>query len=171
MGRFADAIALAQSTGQPADIAAVRRTRNRAGVSFNVEQQVADTVSVFVKGGIANGNIEPYEFTDVDRTLSGGVAVKGKGWGRPDDTVGVAAVINGITRVHQRFLDAGGLGILIGDGRLPHPGPEQIIEAYYDLGLTKQVHLSLDGQLIAHPGYNRDRGPVPVGGIRMHVEF
>lgn len=171
MGRFADAIALAQSTGRPADIAAVRRMRNRMGVSFNVEQQVADAVSIFVKGGVANGNIEPYEFTDVDHTLAAGVTVKGKGWGRPDDTVGVASVINGITRVHQGFLDAGGLGILIGDGKLPHPGPEEIVEAYYDFGLTKQLHLSLDGQLIAHPGYNRDRGPVPVGGIRMHAEF
>lgn len=171
MGRFADAIALAQSSGLPADIAAVRRMRNRVGVSINVEQQVADAVSLFVKGGVANGEIEPYEFTDVDRTVSAGLTVKGKGWARPGDTVGVAGVINGITRVHERFLDAGGLGILIGDGKLPHPGPEEIVEAYYDLGLTKQVHLALDGQLIAHPGYNRDRGPVPVGGIRVHAEF
>jgi high affinity Mn2+ porin len=171
MGRFADAIALAEATGEPADIAAVRRMRNRAGVSFNIEQQITDATSIFVKGGIVNGNIEPYEFTDVDRSLAAGLTVKGKGWGRPDDTLGLAGVINGISRVHERFLDAGGLGILIGDGKLPHPGPEEIVEAYYDLALAKQVHLSLDGQLIEHPGYNRDRGPVPVGGMRIHAEF
>jgi len=171
MGRFADAIALAEATGEPADIVAVRRMRNRAGVSFNIEQQITDAASIFVKAGIANGNIEPYEFTDVDRSLAAGLTVKGRGWGRPDDTLGVAGVINGITRVHERFLDAGGLGILIGDGKLPHPGPEEIVEAYYDLALVKQVHLSLDGQLIEHPGYNRDRGPVPVGGMRIHAEF
>jgi high affinity Mn2+ porin len=171
MGRFADAIALAEATGEPADIVAVRRMRNRAGVSFNIEQQITDATSIFVKGGIVNGNIEPYEFTDVDRSLAAGLTVKGKGWGRPDDTLGLAGVINGISRVHERFLDAGGLGILIGDGKLPHPGPEEIVEAYYDLALAKQVHLSLDGQLIEHPGYNRDRGPVPVGGMRIHAEF
>jgi len=171
MGRFEDAIRLAEETGEPADIAAVRRFRSRAGVSFNLEQQLSKTVSVFMKGGLANGNVEPYEFSDIDRTIAAGVSVKGSGWGRKDDTVGIAAVNNVITRVHQRFLDAGGLGILVGDGKLPHPGPEQIVEAYYDLALAKPLHLTLDGQLIRHPAYNRDRGPAPVGAIRLHAEF
>jgi high affinity Mn2+ porin len=171
MGRFADAISLAQATGQPADIAAVRQFRSRPGVSFNFEQQVSSAASVFVKGGVADGSIEPYEFTDVDRTIGGGVTIKGSGWGRGDDTIGIAGVINGISSVHERFLDAGGLGILIGDGRLPHPGPEQLIEAYYDVAVAKLFHVSLDGQFINHPGYNRDRGPVPVGGVRLHAQF
>ncbi len=171
MGRFADAIALAAATGQPADISAVRRMRNRAGVSFNLEQEVADSTSIFIKGGVTNGNIEPYEFTDVDRSIAAGVTVKGKRWGRPDDTLGIAGVVNEITRVHQQFLDSGGLGILVGDGRLPHPGPEQIVEAYYDFALAKPLHLSLDAQLINHPGYNRDRGPVPIGAVRIHAQF
>jgi high affinity Mn2+ porin len=80
-------------------------------------------------------------------------------------------VVNGISAVHKRFLDAGGLGILIGDGKLPHPGAEQIVETYYDLGLTKALHASLDGQFINHPAYNRDRGPVWVGAIRLHAQF
>lgn len=171
MGRFDDAVLLAQATGRPADIAAVRRMRSRAGISFNLEQQVSNATSFFIKGGVANGDIEPYEFTDVDRTISGGVRVKGNGWGRRDDTFGVAAVVNGISRVHERFLDAGGLGILVGDGRLPHPGSEQIVEAYYDFPLANPVHVSLDGQLINHPAYNRDRGPVPLGAIRLHAQF
>jgi high affinity Mn2+ porin len=171
MGRFEDAIRLAELTGEAADIAAVRHTRSRAGISFNVEQQVSKTASFFVKGGIANGNIEPYEFTDVDRTLAAGLTLKGNGWGRSSDTIGFAGVINGISDVHKRFLDAGGLGILVGDGKLPHPGPEQIIEAYYDLAIVSRVHASLDGQFINHPAYNRDRGPVSVGAIRLHAEF
>jgi high affinity Mn2+ porin len=171
MGRFEDAIRLAQLTGEPADIAAVRRMRDRAGISFNLEQQLSKSTSLFVKGGVANGNIEPYEFTDVDRTVAAGVTVKGKGWGRDDDTVGFAGVVNGISRVHQQFLNAGGLGILVGDGQLPHPGPEYIAEAYYDVALTKPLHLSLDAQFVAHPGYNRNRGPVPVGGVRLHAQF
>ena len=38
---------------------------------------------------------------------------------------------NDISKVHQEFLNDGGLGILVGDGMLPHPGLEQIIETYY----------------------------------------
>lgn len=171
MGRFEDAIRLAELTGEPADITAVRRFRSRAGISFNLEQQLSKSLSLFVKGGIANGNVEPYEFSDIDRTIAAGIRVKGSGWGREEDTVGIAEVNNVITRVHQRFLDAGGLGILVGDGKLPHPGPEQILEAYYDLALAKPLHLTLDGQFIRHPAYNRDRGPVPVGAIRLHTEF
>lgn len=171
MGRFEDAIELANLTGEPADIVAVRHTQSRAGISFNVEQQVSKTASLFVKGGIANGNIEPYEFTDVDRTLAAGLTVKGDLWGRSNDQVGLAGVINQISGVHRRFLALGGLGILVGDGRLPNPGPEQIIEAYYDLAIIDHIHASLDGQFINHPAYNRDRGPVPIGAIRLHAEF
>jgi len=29
------------------------------------------------------------------------------------------------------LMNAGGLGILVGDGKLPQPGSEQIIESYY----------------------------------------
>ena len=171
MGRFGEAFALAQMTGGPADISAVRRMQSRAGLSFNLEQEVSDAVSVFAKGGIADGAIEPYEFTDVDRTVAVGTTLKGRAWGRPHDEVGVAAAINGISRVHERFLDAGGLGILVGDGKLPHPGIEEIVEAYYDLPLIKPLHLTVDAQLITHPAYNRDRGPVPIGGVRLHWQF
>jgi high affinity Mn2+ porin len=171
MGRFEDAVRLAGAMGGPADITAARGVLSRAGVSLNFEQQLSKAVSLFMKGGIANGNIEPFEFTDVDRTISGGVTIKGSAWSRPDDTIGIAGVVNGISRKHERFLAAGGLGILVGDGRLPHPGPEQIIEAYYDFAVAKPLHVSLDGQFINHPAYNKDRGPVPVGGIRLHAEF
>jgi high affinity Mn2+ porin len=170
-GFFADAIALAQATGQPADITAVRMTSNRPGVSVNFEQQVNDMVGVFARAGWADGRIEPWDFTDIDRTLSGGVSINGKQWGRSDDTVGIAGVVNGITGVHQAFLNAGGLGILIGDGQLPHPGPERILEAYYSYALSSSTKLSFDYQFIVNPGYNTDRGPVNVFAGRVHWQF
>ena len=143
MGTFADAIALASVTGGLA-FAAVRQYQNRGGVSMNIEQQITPDLGAFVRAGWADGNVEPYEFTDVDRAVAGGVSVSGKLWARPDDTVGVAGVINGISGVHQAFLNAGGLGILVGDGQLPHPGLEQIIEAYYSYALTASTRLSVD---------------------------
>jgi high affinity Mn2+ porin len=170
-GAFGDAIALAQATGGPADITAVRATTSRPGVSVNLEQQITDTLGVFARAGWADGHIEPWDFTDIDRTVSGGVSINGKRWGRPDDTIGIAAAVNGISAVHQAFLNAGGLGILVGDGQLPHPGPEQIIEAYYSYALSSSTRLSFDYQFIADPGYNADRGPVNVFSGRFHWTF
>ena len=122
LGTYQDAIALAQVTGAPADIAAVRQYRSRSGLSMNLEQEVIDDLGVFARAGFASGDVEPDSYTDIDRTVAAGLSLTGKRWGRPDDTVGFAAVANAITPIHAEFLNKGGLGILIGDGQLPHPG-------------------------------------------------
>jgi len=171
MGSFEDAIALAAVTGGPADIAAVRHYNSRGGVSLNLEQQLTESLGLFVRAGVANGSIEPYEFTDVDRTVAAGLSLAGKQWGRPDDTVGIAGIVNNITGVHQAFFNAGGLGILVGDGMLPRPGLEQIIEAYYSYAVTASTKLTADYQFIANPGYNTDRGPANVFSGRFHWQF
>jgi high affinity Mn2+ porin len=170
MGSFEDAIALAAITGGPADIAAVRKYQGRGGVSMNLEQEITPNLGFFARAGWADGNVEPYEFTDIDRTVAAGLSVSGKLWARPDDTVGVAGVVNGISAEHEAFLNAGGLGILVGDGMLPHPGPEQIIETYYSLPVS-YFRLTLDYQFIVNPGYNRDRGPASVVAARLHYQF
>jgi high affinity Mn2+ porin len=170
-GNFDDAVALAQATGTPADINAVRSYTSRPGVSLNVEQQVNDNLGVFFRAGWADGNIEPWDFTDIDRTVQGGVSINGKSWGRPDDTIGIAGVINGISNAHIAFLNAGGLGILVGDGQLPNYGTEKILEAYYSYALTSSTRLTFDYQFISNPGYNADRGPVNVFAGRVHWQF
>src|SRR6516162_9626510 len=86
-GKFEDAIAFAQLTGQPADINAVRLYRSRPGVSVNLEQQVSKYVGVFVRAGWADGSVEPWDFTDVDRAVSGGVSLSGKLWKRDYDNI------------------------------------------------------------------------------------
>lgn len=170
-GRYDDALALSSVTGANPDTAPVRSRRTRLGVSFNLEQTVSDTLGVFARGGVADGQIEPYDFTDVDRTISAGVAIKGKSWGRPNDVLGLAGVLNGISRSHERYLDAGGLGVLVGDGRLPHPGAEAIAELYYSFIPATPFAITGDYQLIGNPAYNRDRGPVSVFALRLHGQF
>ena len=96
-GDFANAINLAAITGGPADIAAVRQYQSRGGVSMNIEQEITSDLGAFLRAGWADGNKEPYEFTDIDRTVAGGVSVAGKLWARPDDTMGLAGVLNGIS--------------------------------------------------------------------------
>ncbi len=170
MGSFQDAIDLAQLTGGPANIAAVRQYQSRAGVSMNLEQEITSELGVFTRAGWADGSVEPFDVTDIDRTAAAGLSLKGKQWGRPDDTFGLAGILNGISNVHQQFLNAGGLGLLIGDGMLPYSGPEQIIETYYAFPLLAST-VTFDYQFIVNPAYNRDRGPVSVIGARVHAEF
>ncbi len=171
MGAYSDAVALAAITGQPADINAVRTYTSRPGVSFNMEQQITDTLGVFLRAGWADGQHEPWDFTDIDRTVSGGVSIGGKSWGRPDDTIGIAGVVNGISSAHVAFLNAGGLGILVGDGRLTNYATENIFEAYYSYALTPSTRLTFDYQFIDNPAYNADRGPVNVFAGRAHWQF
>jgi high affinity Mn2+ porin len=103
--------------------------------------------------------------------LSAAGTLDGIRWGRADDRVGLAFVVNDASSAAKQFFAAGGLGILVGDGQLLHSGPEQIVEAYYSLAAFSFAKLSLDYQFIVNPGYNRDRGPVSVFGIRGRVEF
>jgi high affinity Mn2+ porin len=153
-------------------LASLRNTyRNRTGVSLNLEQQLTETMGMFLRAGWADGDIEPWDFTDVDRTVSGGVSINGKNWGRPDDTIGLAGIINGLAPNHQAYFAAGGLGVLIGDGALPNYGLEQIVEAYYSYAITDTTKVTFDYQFIANPGYNADRGPVNAFAGRLHTQF
>jgi high affinity Mn2+ porin len=171
MGSFADAIALAETNGEAANTADVRRYQGRGGVSVDIEQQLGAGLGLFARAGVADGNVEPFEFTDIDRTVAGGVSMNGARWGRKDDTLGLGGIVNGISKIHQQYLADGGLGILVGDSKLPHPGPEEIVETYYKIALNPHAALTFDGQLVANPGYNRDRGPAPILAARLHAQF
>lgn len=171
MGLLNSAVQLAEQSGQPVDITAVRQYRSRLGASLNLEQQLAKDVGLFARAGKAAGNVETYEFTDIDRSIAAGLSLKGTVWRREHDTVGFAAIDNGISAAREGFLNAGGLGILVGDGKLPHPGTEGIFETYYDAAVFPHAQLTLDYQWIEHPAYNRDRGPVSVFAVRFHAQF
>jgi high affinity Mn2+ porin len=80
--RFDDALVLARSTGLAPDLVTVRRKQDRFGIALNAEQDVTDTLGVFLRAGTSDGAIETYDFTDIDRSLAFGGALKGKAWGR-----------------------------------------------------------------------------------------
>jgi high affinity Mn2+ porin len=170
LGNFTDAVQLAAMTGTPADISAVRTYTSKTGVAGNLEQQIFDGVGLFARAGYTPGNLEAYAFTDADATFSGGASLSGKLWNRPGDTLGLAGIVNTISRAHEAYFAAGGFSALIGDGQLPHPGPEQILEAYYSLPVYR-MQLTFDYQFITNPAYNRDRGPVSVVATRLHAQF
>ena len=171
MGLLDEAVALAQASGNPVDIAATRRLRDRIGADVNLEQELTKELGMFARVGKSSGNVEAYEFSDIDRTVAVGLSLKGSRWARGDDTIGLAGINNDISAARQRYLNAGGLGILVGDGQLPHPGPEQILETYYSASLFRYAQLTLDYQWVDHPGYNRDRGQVSIFAMRVHAQL
>jgi high affinity Mn2+ porin len=125
---------------------------------------------VFARYSWNDGKNEILSFTDIDRSLSGGVSIMGASWGRPADKVGIGAAVNGLSAEHRDFLAAGGLGLLIGDGALNYR-PETIVETFYALNVNKWTTVTFDYQFIANPAYNADRGPVSLFTARAHAEF
>lgn len=144
--------------------------RHEFGFGLNLEQEITKNIGVFSRLGWNDGINEAWMFTDVNHMGSVGISVKGEAWHRPDDTVGVAAVVSGISRDNQLYLAAGGLGILDGDGALNY-AKEKVVEAYYQGKITKRLIGALDYQFVADPAFNSARGPVSVFGARFHFEF
>lgn len=147
-----------------------RRTRSKFGFYANMEQAITRDVGVFARASWNDGRNEILSFTDIDRSVSGGVSIKGASWGRANDTIGIGGAINGLSSAHRDFLAAGGIGLLIGDGQLNYR-EEKILEVYYAYNLNKWSALTFDYQFIANPAYNADRGPVSIFSVRAHAEF
>lgn len=171
MANYDDAVHLAHQSNSTPDVALVRHFSSHPGMAINLEQELSSDLGLFVRASINDGSKEAYDFTDINKSLSAGLLLHGTAWGRPDDILGIAGVINGLSGHARDYLAAGGLGILIGDGQLPHYETERILETYYSLKLNKFCRLGMDYQYIANPAYNKDRGPVSIFGFRGHVEF
>jgi high affinity Mn2+ porin len=171
MADYNDAVRLAQQTSTTPDVSLVRRYNTRPGAALNLEQQIFPEIGFFARASVNDGHLEAYEFTEINRSIATGISVKGGRWHRPDDTFGLAGVINDISKDARNYLAAGGLGILIGDGQLPRAGFEQVLETYYSFAVTEGIAVTADYQHIANPGYDAARGPVHVFGFHIHAEF
>ena len=172
MGSYREATnAFLSGADRQPDITAHRKQgRIKYGFGLNLEQDLSKTVRAFARVGWNEGRNESFAYTEVDQTVAFGADWRFAPIKRPLDKAGVAFVTNGISRDHQLYLALGGLGFLLGDGRLTY-GRENIIESYYNAHLWRGIYLSPNLQFISHPGYNRDRGPVVVPGLRLHLEL
>ena len=140
------------------------------GFGLNAEQEITGNLRIFGRLGWNEGQHESFAYTEVDQTFEFGGDYSGRAWSRPNDKVGLAFVTNAIKRDHQEYLKLGGLGFLLGDGKLNY-AREDILESYYNLHSWRGLYYALDLQYITHPGYNQDRGPVLFESARMHVDF
>ncbi|HEV3157407.1 MAG TPA: carbohydrate porin [Candidatus Baltobacteraceae bacterium] len=170
MAPLADATDAAAGTGKPPDLSLFRTDKHwKLGGGVNIEQEIAPHIGAFVRLSAQNGSYETFDFTEIDRSLSGGFSLDGKLWKRANDTFGIAGVVNGLSLPHQNFLAADGMGILIGDGALSYAA-ENILETYYRAGIGSHASITADYQYIANPAYNAARGPVSIISVRLHAE-
>jgi high affinity Mn2+ porin len=151
-------------------MASIRHDNLKYGFYLNAEQQIVKDVGLFARASWNDGQNEILSFTDIDRSISAGLSIKGGSWGRPSDTIGIGGAFNGLSDAHRDFLAAGGNGLLIGDGQLNYR-PERILEAYYAYAIDTHFTATADYQLITNPAYNADRGPVSIFSGRLHGEF
>jgi high affinity Mn2+ porin len=167
MGSFAAAV---ENPTRPADIVATRAYRFKYGFCLNGEYELTKGVGAFARLGWNDGKNESWAYADVSQSGSAGLSIKGDFWHRPNDTVGLAGVINGISRAQQQFFAAGGRGILAGDGALSY-GLEKTLETYYKFQIWKNINVTADYQYVSDPAYNAARGPVSVLSTRLHWDF
>lgn len=168
MGSYSDA--LKRNTVSPTVDTLLAYGHRKYGFGINIEQYISHDFGVFAKASYNDGHTETWFFTEIDRSFSLGGILKGTAWKRTNDEAGLALVINGISKPHRDYLAAGGYGFIIGDGQLSY-GTEMISEFYYKIYASKNIALSPGYQFIVNPAYNKDRGPVNVFSVRMHVEF
>jgi len=173
MGRYRDALDIAAEHSKTPDVIVLDEEIHRKyGLGINLEQPLADNgeTGLFARAGWSDGNTTTWSYTEADRHLSAGVQVSGIHWGRAEDRLGIAFGVQGISDLHKRYLAEGGMGMLVGDGKLRYR-LEQVFETYYRVQLGRYIQISPDFQYIWNPGYNRDRGPVQVYGLRLHVSY
>lgn len=173
MGSYRDAVNQfhANPAAGPADITLSRASRWKYGGAVTLEQEITADLGAFLRLSLNDGATESWAFTEVDRSAAFGVSLKGTRWSRSSDTVGLGFALNGLSGAHRDYLAAGGLGILLGDGRLRYR-PEKILECYYDVKLPlKYTNLMFGYQLVGAPGYNAQRGPANIFSARFHFEY
>jgi hypothetical protein len=172
MGSYREAVDhfLAGLTPKPDITAHPLRTALKYGFGVNFEQSLNSWMGVFGRWGWDEGRHESFAYTEVDQTAEIGVGGNGQRWHRKFDRAGFVFVSNGISRDHQQYLKLGGTGFLLGDGMLNY-GRENIVETYYTLHIWRGMYPSVGLQHINNPGYNRDRGPVLVPTLRLHLEL
>lgn len=153
-------------------------SHSKYGVGVSMSYTANARVQTFLRAGWNDGHTATWAFTEIDRSISAGgmyqipLPSRQKYWQRSDRflQIGCAFVVNGLSAPHREFLEAGGYGFVIGDGKLRY-ATENIAELYALFPLHQLITLTGDFQWIVHPAYNRDRGPVAVGSIRLHVAF
>ncbi|HVJ07709.1 MAG TPA: carbohydrate porin [Acidisarcina sp.] len=172
MGSYVEAINAWKAGATP--LPDVTRSRHQGtlkqGFGLNIEQELPAHLRAFLRTGWNEGRHESFAYTEINNTIAIGMDLTGDSWNRKYDRIGSAIVSNGLSKDHREYLADGGLGFLLGDGRLNY-GREFISESYYNVHVWRGLYAAAQLSIIANPGYNRDRGPAVIPGLRGHIDF
>lgn len=171
MGSYREAIDgfLSGQTATPEITAYRKQGRVKYGFGLNVEQAVTKQLTAYGRLGWNDGHNESFAYTEADRASNMGAMLYGNTWHRPQDKLGAAFLVNGLSADHRRYLQLGGLGFILGDGGLTY-GLEKIFETYYTIHVFNGASFAVDWQHVTDPGYNEVRGPVSVISFRVNVQ-
>jgi high affinity Mn2+ porin len=170
-GTYAEALRLAADTGDKPDVISTRRPGTlKYGFGVSADQEITTDIGVFGRWGWNDGKTESFAFTAIDRLIEAGVSLAGRHWRRPKDVAATALTSSGLAPIHAEYLARGGKDFLIGDGALRY-GRETVSESYYSALLFRGFYATVDLQHIWNPAYNKDRGPVWVASLRLHMEY
>lgn len=178
LARFQDATNYIQQTGQQG-IQAINYVRNsnqiKSGFGIHGEQALTNDLGVYARLFKSDGKTETMAFTEADQSISVGMGMNGNRWQRPNDTLGIAVMQNGLSNERKNYLQAGGISYFIGDYASPSQTisyrPERIGEIYYNVNVIKNVLAGINYQHVQNPAYNSARGPVNILSFRIHAEF
>ncbi len=138
------------------DIAtATQRIRSKYGFYVNLEQQIVRRRRA-IRPRELERRPEPDSRHSPTLTAASPAACRSRaaaGDGRTTRSAS-AAPSTACRAGHRDFLAAGGIGLLIGDGRLNYSN-ERILEAYYAYSVIKGVTMTADYQLVVNPGLQR----------------
>jgi carbohydrate-selective porin OprB len=142
----------------------------KPGFAINFEQDLPRNFRVYLRTGWNDGAYESFTFSEMNNTVTAGGDLSGDAWHRKDDRIGSAFVNSGLGRDHRQYLALGGIGFMLGDGGL-HYGRETVSETYYTAHVVGGLYVATQISFVNNPGFNRDRGPVIVPGLRAHIDF
>jgi high affinity Mn2+ porin len=167
-GNYGQALKLAALTGTTPNVSLTDRVGTlKYGTGISFDQAITSDIGVFSRLGWNDGQTQSFAFTAIDRLATGGVSIKATRWHRKYDVLGTSFAAGGLSAVHRKYLAAGGLDFLIGDGRLNY-APEYVWESFYSARVVPGFYATVDVQRDTNLAYNHDRGPVMIYSLRLH---
>jgi len=134
----------------------IKKQDRNTGFGFSLDQQVSEGIGVWSRFGYQDPDVSQFEFA-----VSGGAALSGEMFGRPDDELGIAY---GASFLSSPYELASGFNDV-----------EHYAELYYRLiplnGVRPEIQISPDIQMVVNPGGDSSVNPVFIWGFRTQVNF
>ncbi len=131
IGSYSAALALPVTIADFPDITLTRQLRWNYGFVASLEQAITDDLGVFSRASWSPGLVEIMGWTDCSESLSLGTVLKGTSWGRPNDRIGVAGLVEGLSPIARRTTLTLDYQFIVDPGYNADRGPVSIFSARF----------------------------------------